>query len=156
MQASAGVASQQLGAHVGAPLQSLTNTARGLILFASRLLRPILGTPLVEAALLPCGLVRAERDDQQHKQLQHPQRRDGGSRKRGREFEWQHEELHGVAQQRKLSACLVGRFSAEAVSRLLYKIASLYEVINTSLNHYSGSRCCCCNGSRWWWCCCSS
>ena len=60
--AAAAAASQQGGGPLGAPLQGLTNTARGLVLFASRLLRPLLGTPIVEAALLPCGLARSERD----------------------------------------------------------------------------------------------
>ncbi|OEH74170.1 hypothetical protein cyc_04380 [Cyclospora cayetanensis] len=109
----------------------LSNTARGLILYASRLLRPILGTPLVEAALLPCGLARADprsAHPQQQQQLGRLREEDEGTRKRGRgEFDWQPEELEDAVHRRHLCACLVGRFSAEAVDRLLSKIACLYE-----------------------------
>ncbi|XP_026190928.1 uncharacterized protein LOC34620921 [Cyclospora cayetanensis] len=112
----------------------LSNTARGLILYASRLLRPILGTPLVEAALLPCGLARADprsAHPQQQQQLGRLREEDEGTRKRGRgEFDWQPEELEDAVHRRHLCACLVGRFSAEAVDRLLSKIACLYEVLD--------------------------
>lgn len=104
----------------------LSSTVRGLILYASRLLRPVVGTPLVEAALLPCGLARAESHERHKRKQQIPGQL--SSRKRGREFEWQQEDPDGTLQQRGSSVCLVGRFSAESVSRLLYKVASLYEV----------------------------
>ncbi|KAL8274070.1 hypothetical protein Esti_001912 [Eimeria stiedai] len=120
----------------------ISNTTRGLVLFASRLLRPLLGTPLVEAALLPCGLARDSREQQQLQQRgQHEQA--GASRKRGREFEWQQAEGDENASLQGLPACLVGRFSPVAVTKLLMKLACLYEVVDavyTTLFYAFGQR----------------
>ncbi|KAL8447768.1 hypothetical protein Emag_004176 [Eimeria magna] len=120
----------------------ISNTTRGLVLFASRLLRPLLGTPLVEAALLPCGLAR---DSQEQQQLQQRGQNEqaGGSRKRGREFEWQEAEGGENASPQGLPACLVGRFSSAAVTKLLMKLACLYEVVDavyTTLFYAFGQR----------------
>ncbi|CDJ39363.1 hypothetical protein, conserved [Eimeria tenella] len=123
-----GAFGNSLGASVQGLPVGLSSTVRGLILYASRLLRPVVGTPLVEAALLPCGLARAESHERHKRKQQIPGQL--SSRKRGREFEWQQEDPDGTLQQRGSSVCLVGRFSAESVSRLLYKVASLYEVLD--------------------------
>ncbi|KAL8432418.1 hypothetical protein Efla_000195 [Eimeria flavescens] len=123
----------------------LSKTSKGLVLYASRLLRPLMGTPLVEAALLPCGIARGNEGQPQLQQLLQLQQQDqptGGSRKRGRGFEWEQMNSEGNAQS-ELSACLIGRFSAPATTKLLLKLACLYEVIDavyTTLFYAFGQR----------------
>ncbi|KAL8446776.1 hypothetical protein Emed_004778 [Eimeria media] len=122
----------------------ISNTTRGLVLFASRLLRPLLGTPLVEAALLPCGLARDSQEEQQQVQQRGQEEQVGGSRKRARDFDLRQEAEGGeYASAQGLPACLVGRFSQPAVTKLLMKLACLYEVVDavyTTLFYAFGQR----------------
>ncbi|KAL8450481.1 hypothetical protein Emag_003171 [Eimeria magna] len=78
--------------------------------------------------------VEKKLDDREQQQLQQRGQNEqaGGSRKRGREFEWQEAKGGENASPQGLPARLVGPSSAAAVTKLLMKLACLYEIEDPS------------------------